>query len=66
MSLLIDLTKSVRGKDISKVSDKKRLERTSICNECPHLKLGTNCDLCGCFVSDKAKYEDESCPDGRW
>jgi len=66
MSLLIDLTKSVRGKDTSKVSDSERLKRVKKCNDCTHLVLGTNCGLCGCFVSDKAKYADEACPDGRW
>lgn len=66
MSILFDVIKGFQGKDTSKVSDQERIKRTSICNTCPNLKFGTNCGLCGCFVSDKASYKDESCPDGKW
>jgi hypothetical protein len=42
-------------------------ERTSICNECPHLKKALRqCNLCGCFVVPKAAIPTSTCPDGRW
>jgi len=66
MSLLIDLTKSVRGKSIDKVTVVLHNKRTSICNQCPNLLMTGNCKLCGCFVNDKAKYIDEKCPINKW
>ena len=41
MSLLIDLTKGVRGKDISKASPELREARLNICKSCPHLVKST-------------------------
>lgn len=25
-----------------------------------------NCKICGCFVNEKTKYKDESCPLNKW
>lgn len=36
MSLLIDLTKTVKGKDIEKVSPRIQQARMAVCNACPH------------------------------
>jgi hypothetical protein len=66
MSLLFDLVKKAQGQDIKKVSETERRERVAICDGCPNLKFGTNCGLCGCFVSDKASYADDHCPEGKW
>lgn len=66
MSLLIDLTKTVQGKSTDKVDAQTKKDRITKCNGCPNLFLGLNCKLCGCFVSDKTNYKDESCPEGKW
>lgn len=66
MSLLFDLVKGAQGEDIKKVSETERLRRVAICDGCPQLWYGTNCSLCGCFVSDKAAYADDHCPEGKW
>ena len=66
MSLLIDLTKSVRNKSIEKVSNAVHQKRVSICDTCPNKLMTGNCASCGCFVKDKAKYADEQCPEGKW
>lgn len=66
MSLLIDLTKSVRGKSIEKVSQENHAERVRICASCPSVLVTGNCLKCGCFVVDKAKYKDEHCDDEKW
>lgn len=41
--------------------------RLDICNKCKDLdkSLG-RCEVCGCFVSIKAKIDYESCPLGMW
>jgi hypothetical protein len=66
MSLLIDLTKSVRGKSIEKVTVGLHKKRVAICNSCPEKMQTGNCSICGCFVNDKAKYTDEECPIKKW
>jgi hypothetical protein len=66
MSLLIDLTKSVRGKSIEKVSIDLHKKRVEICNSCENKMITGNCSLCGCFTNDKAKYVNEECPINKW
>lgn len=48
------------------VSDWEKSQRLEICNKCKHLKFGTNCKLCGCFVAVKAKFRGAFCDEGRW
>lgn len=65
MSLLIDITKKAQGKSIEKVDAVTHQVRTEICRDCEYL-FGLNCGICGCFVTDKAKYAMEECPIGKW
>lgn len=42
-------------------------KRLNVCLACPNLnKVFKNCKVCGCFVSHKSKYKQESCPEGYW
>lgn len=77
MSLLIDITKSVRGKDISKVPANYAQHRLEICESCPlngasvkgvcgKLEGTKLVSGCGCVLSDKVKYAKEKCPEGKW
>lgn len=66
MSLLFDVIKTAKGKDITKVSGGTYNIRLARCKMCPKLLSTGNCTLCGCFVKDKAKYKDESCPINKW
>lgn len=42
--------------------------RINICNKCPNLTKNRTCELCGCFMDQKVKLIDVSCPDNppRW
>ena len=66
MSLFIDLVKQFKDKPTDKVSVDLYNKRISICNSCPKKLITGNCSVCGCFVRDKAKYSDESCPLNKW
>lgn len=66
MSLLIDVVKGFKGQPTDKVDAVTKQWRLEKCRDCPHLVFGLNCNLCGCFVSDKTNYKGEQCPDGRW
>ena len=71
MSLLIDLVKRAKGKQIDKVNYATYSQRLSECGKCVvDGKKGVlptgNCRVCGCFVKDKANYSGESCPLGKW
>lgn len=58
MSLLIDLTKSVRGKDISKVSNQVYAKRVETCAACPFLNKTTG--SCGTlFKGGTVDYEGQ-------
>lgn len=58
MSLLIDLTKSVRGKDIEKVSPRIQQARMGVCNACPH--QNRTFKSCGGFLTGgKVIHEGE-------
>jgi hypothetical protein len=71
MSLLIDVVKRARGKNIDKVDYATYCQRLKKCNGCVISgKKGVlptgNCRECGCFVKDKANYKDEKCPLNKW
>ena len=78
MSLLIDVVKTVKGKDISKASPELQEKRKSICADCELYKDGKCGSLkgtlenrkeelgCGCPIEDKVKYVDEHCPRKKW
>ncbi len=66
MSLIIDTVKKIKGKSTDKVTVETHKARLSKCYSCPSLLITGNCSTCGCFVKDKAKYIDESCPEKKW
>ena len=39
--------------------------RLSQCHSCPSLKIGM-CTKCGCIVEFKTRYEQSTCPEGKW
>jgi hypothetical protein len=39
--------------------------RTSICEQCSHLTQA-RCEMCGCFISEKALWASEDCPKHKW
>lgn len=45
-------------------------ERREICNNCEHNDFNPlfrqKCELCGCKISLKTKWADQSCPIQRW
>jgi len=58
MSLLIDLTKTVKGKDIRKVSSEVQQQRMNVCDNCPYQNMRTR--SCGGFLTGgKVIYEGE-------
>jgi|6_EtaG_2_1085325.scaffolds.fasta_scaffold136937_2 hypothetical protein len=38
-------------------------ERMSLCIECEHYKQNSSCNLCGCHMPVKAKWQTSKCPD---
>ena len=46
-------------------SDEERDSRLEICSTCEHSR-GPRCNLCGCFISYKAKLKNSECPIGKW
>ena len=55
-----------QGKPIVAQKNKAK-ERLDICSKCKDLdKILGRCNLCGCFVSAKARADYESCPSGKW
>lgn len=71
MSLFFDIFKLAKGDSTDKVTNDVWQDRLSKCRECitdgewTVSEIG-RCKLCGCFVNQKTKYKDESCPKGEW
>lgn len=40
--------------------------RLAVCMECPDLRNGTHCKLCGCYMEAKTKVALAQCPAGKW
>ena len=71
MSIFFDIFKKLKGDSAEKEKQEVIDRRLRLCNFCiidgKKTVLPTGqCRVCGCFVRHKTKYEDESCPDGRW
>ena len=55
------------NKKMRRVNSKNYDERIEICRGCPELiKLTFQCKKCGCFMKEKSKLADASCPIGKW
>jgi hypothetical protein len=49
------------------VSDEELNARLSICLSCPNLiKITKQCNMCGCHMPSKAKFELAKCPLDKW
>lgn len=58
---------------IDRADDETVKARRDICRACEHaemrrgkLRLLSQCDACGCFISAKTSLASERCPDARW
>jgi hypothetical protein len=40
-------------------------QRTDACKTC-EFRVNARCRLCGCFISEKALWASEDCPQNRW
>lgn len=54
------------NKNIGRVKTDIAAERYAICKECPMLLPTGNCKECGCFMSQKVKLPNASCPLHKW
>jgi len=52
---------------IGRVPQEVKEARLSICNACPLLHpITKTCASCGCFMSQKTKLPNASCPKHKW
>lgn len=62
-----DLLRSKTSPEGERVSEEKRQERLSVCEECPRfVKLTSQCLECGCIMKLKTKLAAATCPLGKW
>lgn len=55
------------NKKMGRVDAKTYEERIEICKTCPELiKVTFQCKKCGCFMKEKSKLADASCPLSKW
>lgn len=55
------------NRKIQKVTEEIGAKRLSICNECPKfIKTTGQCKTCMCFMRQKVKLPNASCPLGKW
>ncbi len=46
---------------------KRRSDRLEICRGCEFFnKLTTQCNKCGCIMSVKTLFQENTCPIGKW
>jgi hypothetical protein len=73
-SLLFNLTEAVAATikkaatdGVILASDEKVEQRIKLCYDCPELdKNLTRCNICGCFMKTKVRFESSLCPAGKW
>lgn len=55
------------NKKIGRVNSEIYNNRIEICRNCPELiKLTFQCKKCGCFMKEKTKLANASCPLNKW
>lgn len=55
------------NKKMGRVDSDIYMERIAICQSCPELLKATfQCKRCGCFMKQKSKLADASCPLKKW
>lgn len=68
ISSILEIAKNkMKGID-QYVPEEVRLNRMSICSECPSRKdrFGGQCGECLCVISLKTKFKQEECPLKKW
>lgn len=62
-----DLLRSKASPEGERVTEEKKQERLSICEECPrYVKMTSQCLECGCIMKLKTKLAAATCPLGKW
>lgn len=46
-------------------SKSEQVRRWNVCNQCV-FNVDSNCDNCGCFLSEKISWDSSDCPLGYW
>lgn len=55
------------NKRVGRVDNETYKSRIEICEKCPELiKTTFQCKKCGCFMKQKSKLADASCPLKKW
>lgn len=54
------------NKNLGRVEATLAADRLAICQACPQLLPTGNCKECGCFMSQKVKLPNASCPLHKW
>ncbi|HEY6793169.1 MAG TPA: hypothetical protein VI248_00635 [Kineosporiaceae bacterium] len=55
------------NRELGRVDSQTARERLDICRSCPRLiKLTRQCIECGCFMTQKVRLPNASCPQGKW
>jgi hypothetical protein len=62
---IINVIKDTLTGDVMYADNQMAKNRLEVCHACPHLMAGA-CTKCGCVVRLKVKYEESSCPIGKW
>lgn len=74
VKMLFNLTETVANsiklavqKGVILASDNKIKERINICTNCENLdKQQARCNLCGCYMNTKVRFEAAKCPANKW
>lgn len=48
------------------VTFKQYVSRLEMCSKCENLKNNWTCGICGCYLTKKAKWITECCPENKW
>lgn len=64
---IVSVAKGMLAGTIEYATAEKQSERLKVCGGCERLNTVLNvCKSCGCFVKHKVKFEESSCPEGKW
>jgi hypothetical protein len=64
---IFDVIKDTLSGTVKKTSSELSKERIAICNICPENNKTFNiCQRCGCYIPNKVKYEQSTCPLNKW
>lgn len=64
---IFDVVKDTINGTVEKTEANVSSKRIEICNICPDYKSSLRtCMKCGCYIPQKVKYKEASCPLGKW